>query len=445
MTRFLRPSVGVLGRIVAILLLAVTIEFAVSTFLYEQASQVSVRDDEARRLAEHLVVARRVLNERPAAERDEVADELTTDRYTVRWSVEIPERAPISPELDGMREQIVEWEPTLAATDLHLRLGSLGRRSMIGGDLRLDDDTRLLFRMREPLQTWDLALGRVLLALVPAIALMLVSGALIGRILQPLRLLARAADEIGPGAPQPVPERGPGEVRRVTAAFNRMQARITRLMDERTRSLAAVGHDLRTPLARLRLRADGVAEPEVRDAIRDDIVEMEAMVGSMLAFLGGEEEAEEPVLADLAILCANLADDAADRGRDVSYAGPDHFDMRLRRFGMKRALTNLVENALHYGERVTITLEPTAKATFIRVEDDGPGIPEESLALVLEPFVRLDTARRRDTVGFGLGLSIVTRTVQAEGGRLTLANRPEGGLCAEICLPVARAQRSNNL
>ena len=119
--------------------------------------------------------------------------------------------------------------------------------------------------------------------------------------------------------------------------------------------------------------------------------------------------------------------------------------MRLRRFGMKRALTNLVENALHYGERVTITLEPTPKATFIRVEDDGPGIPEESLALVLEPFVRLDTARRRDTVGFGLGLSIVTRTVQAEGGRLTLANRPEGGLCAEICLPVARAQRSNNL
>ena len=438
----IRPSVGLLGRIVAILLLAVTIEFAVSTYLYERASHVSVRDDEARRLAEHLIVARRVLNERPAIERPEVAEELTTDRYIVGWSTQTPPRPTIAPAMDSMRRQIVDWEPSLAATDIHLRLTSPGRTSMVSGDLRLDDGSLLSFRMREGVRTLDLALGRVLLALIPAIALMFVSGALIGRILHPLRTLARAADKLGRGQGASaliVPERGPKEVRHVTRAFNRMQARIGRLIDEQTRALAAVGHDLRTPLARLRLRADSIREAEVRDAIGNDIEEMEAMVSSLLAFLGGEGDVEQPELTDLAILCANLADDAADHGRDVRYAGPDHFDCRLRRFGMKRALTNLVENALHYGQHAVITLDvERSDAVRIRVEDDGPGIPEESLELVLEPFVRLDAARRRDTVGFGLGLSIVARVVAAEGGELTLANRPEGGLCAEISLPNCR-------
>lgn len=439
----IRPSVGLLGRIVAILLLAVTIEFAISTYLYERASHVSVRDDEARRLAEHLIVARRVLNERPPIERPEVAEELTTDRYIVSWSPAAPPRPTIAPAMDSMRRQIVDWEPTLAATDIHLRLTSPGRTSVVSGDLRLDDGTLLSFRMREGVRTLDLALGRVLLALIPAIALMLLSGPLIGRTLQPLRMLARAADKLGRGqgahAPLIVPERGPGEVRHVTRAFNRMQARIGRLIDERTRALAAVGHDLRTPLARLRLRADAIRDDEVREAIGTDIEEMEAMVASLLAFLGGDGDAEQPELTDLAILCANLADDAADHGRDVRYVGPDHFDCRLRRFGVKRALTNLVENALHYGDQATITLhaEPGADVR-VRVEDNGPGIPEESLELVLEPFVRLDTARRRDTVGFGLGLSIVARVVAAEGGELTLANRPDGGLCAEIRFPHCR-------
>ena len=177
----------------------------------------------------------------------------------------------------------------------------------------------------------------------------------------------------------------------------------------------------------------------MREAIGNDIEEMEAMVASLLAFLGGEGDAEKPELTDLAILCANLADDATDHGRDVRYVGPDHFDCRLRRFGMKRALTNLVENALHYGEHAVITLAADgATGVHIRVEDDGPGIPEDSLELVLEPFVRLDAARRRDTVGFGLGLSIVSRVVAAEGGELKLSNRPEGGLCAEIHLPNCR-------
>jgi signal transduction histidine kinase len=169
--------------------------------------------------------------------------------------------------------------------------------------------------------------------------------------------------------------------------------------------------------------------------ILGDVAEMDAMVASLLAFLGGEDDPEKPVLADLAVLCATLADDAADHGREVHYVGPSHLEHRFRPLGMKRALTNLVENGLHHGSVVTIALSATARDVILRVEDDGPGIPEDALQSVLEPFVRLDTARRRDTLGLGLGLAIVVRLVDLEGGALRLTNLPEGGLRAEIRLP----------
>jgi signal transduction histidine kinase len=440
LARFLHPSFGLLGRIIAILLLTTVLEFGVSTLLYERASQFSVRDDEARRLAEHLVIARRLVAESPRDRREAMAAELTTDRYELRWSPVLPAPPRISPSLDGMRQQVLNWEPTLRTSDLRLRLTSPGRSSVVTGGLRLSDGSWLHFRTLESLRTINLAWERVLLALIPAIALIVIGGLLVRRTLLPMRQLATAADRVGrsgpEGAPIRVSEAGPGEVRRVVAAFNRMQARIHRLIEDRTRALAAVGHDLRTPLARLRLRAERVADDELRATLDDDLAEMEAMIASLLAFLGGEGEPEQPVLIDLAVLSATVADEASDLGRDVSYQGPDHFDCRLRPSGMKRALVNLVENAMHHADIVCIRLMVHDDAVVLSVEDDGPGIPEEDLPLVLEPFVRLDTARKRDTVGFGLGLSIVVRAVEAEGGQFRLSNRPTGGLCAEIRLPM---------
>jgi signal transduction histidine kinase len=429
---------GLIGRIVAILLLTIVIEFGVSVILYERASEFSVRDDEARRLAEHLVIARRIVDERPIAERPGMAAELTTDRYAVQWRPTLPALPERAAELREMEQQVVAWEPTLARTGLHLKLASPGRQSVVSGVLRLDDGSWLYFRTLEPLKTFELALGRILLALVPAIALMVVGGLLIRRTLRPMRQLADAVDRFGPGGMSvlpPVEESGPGEVRRLVAAFNGLQARILRLIDERTRALAAVGHDLRTPLARLRLRTDAIADVQVRDTVQNDLAEMEAMVLSLLAFLGGEGEPEKPTLVDLAVLVASIVDDASDHGHAVTYIGPDHFERAVRRSNFRRAVTNLVENAIHYGGGATVTLAVENGDTVVRVEDDGPGIPEESLAHVLEPFVRLDSARKRDTVGFGLGLSIVARAVEAEGGRLDLNNRTSGGLCAAIVLP----------
>lgn len=439
-SRLVRPSVGVIGQVVAVLLIALLAEFATSTFLYERASSFSVQEDEARRLAEHLSVSRQLLSLSPPAERHRAAASLTTDRYAVRWYTVRPPIPPVAPSLNEMRRQILNWEPGLRGTDLRLRLASPGRRQTVAGGLKLADGSWLNFRTLHPVTGLNLFGERALLALIPAAALMLIGGVLVRRQLQPLRRLATSADRVGKGGSDGsggdhVPVEGPGEVRRVIGAFNRMQDRIHRLLDDRTQALAAVGHDFRTPLARLRLRADRVDDRATRDAIRGDVAEMEAMVASLLAYLGGNEEPERMIRTDVAVTAATLIDDAQDGGADADYAGPFHLEAQVRPVALKRALGNLVANATRYGSRVTLHLERDGDWLVFAVEDDGPGIAEADLARAVEPFVRLDAARGRDAAGFGLGLSIVQRTVDAEGGTLRLSNRPAGGLRAEVRLP----------
>jgi signal transduction histidine kinase len=430
----LRSSPGLIGRLVAILLLTMLVEFGISTVLYERASQFSVRDDEARRLAEHLVIAERLLAERPPPERPALATELTTDRYLVRWSAAPPHTPPIAPSLDGMQHQVRAWEPALGDNNMRLWLASPGRSSVVAGVLRLDDGSWMSFQTLHALAGLNLAAERVLLALIPALGLMLVGGLLVRLALKPLRRLAIAADQVGHGGEAHVPEQGPREVATVIRAFNRMQERIHQLIANRTQALAAVGHDFRTPLARLRLRAEAVADDATRRAIEADVAEMEAMTDSLLAYLGGENDPETPAATDIAILCATLADDAADRGHDVSYAGPVHLELKVRPLGLKRAISNLIDNAVHHVTRVVVRVIEDRDTVTIAVEDNGPGLPEERMDDVLQPFVRLEPARPRDTVGFGLGLPIVARAVEHEGGELRLRNRPEGGLRAEIVL-----------
>jgi signal transduction histidine kinase len=428
---------GLIGRVFAILLLAVLIETAASFLLYERASQFSVRQDEAHRLAEHLVIARKLIEEAPEADRAATASELTTERYVISWRPTLATPPGIAPSLDRLARQIIEWEPELKSGDLRLRVTSPGRDNFISGAFRLDDSSWLLFRTRQPVRQLGLTLSRILLALTPAAALILIGGLLLRQTLRPMRALAQAAHRVGHGEVEHVPERGPAEMRDVIAAFNAMQSRIHRLLADQTQALAAVGHDFRTPLARLRLRADSIEDDEVRDSVQRDIGEMNEMIDSLLAYLAGEGDNERIVATDIAVTCATLADDATDHGHDATYHGPEHCEIRIRPIAIKRALTNLIDNALHHGTRVDVRLTAEPTRVTIAIEDDGPGIPEAERARVLEPFVRLDGARARDTQGFGLGLSIVQRAVETEGGTLSLDNRPEGGLRATISLPRA--------
>jgi signal transduction histidine kinase len=431
----MRPPFGLLGRILAILLLTVVIEFGASTLLYERASRYSVREDEARRLAEHLVIARKLIAERPWQQRPAMAQELTTDRYDVRWAPSLPPPPRLAAELVEMRRQIIAWEPELAATDLRLQLNSPGRSALVAGGLSLPDGSWLYFSTRAIGKTWDLTIGRVVLALVPAIALLVVGGLLIRRTLKPLGTLAQAAGRIGTGDEIILPEAGTGEVRRVIRAFNEMQNRIHILIADRTQALAAVGHDMRTPLSRLQLRIEAVEEPELRGALGEDVAEMESMVASLLAYLGGESDPETPVRTDVAVLVATIVDDFDDRGLPVRYDGLEHCEMSIRPMGLKRAIGNLIDNAIHYGGKADVSLQVEGDQVAIRVEDEGPGIPEDQVEAALTPFTRLDPARGRNTLGLGLGLAIVRGAVNREGGTLRLINRPTGGLCAEILLP----------
>jgi len=431
----MRPSIGVIGRILAVLLIAILVEFGVSTFLYERASRFSVQEDEARRLAEHLSISRKLLAANAPPRRAQVAASLTTDRYAVRWDDDRPTPPRVAPSLDEMRHQVLVWEPTLATAHMSLRLNSPGRNQTVAGEVSLPDGSWMHFRTLQPIAGLNLLGERLLLALIPAAALMVLAGTLVRRQLQPLRRLAQSADRVGRGSGEHVPEEGPGEVRRVVGAFNRMQDRIHRLIEDRTQALAAVGHDFRTPLARLRLRAERVEDRPTREAIQGDVAEMEAMVASLMAYLGGSEEPEALVATDVAATLMTLADDAEDHGLDVRYVGPDHLPARVRPTALKRALGNLIGNAARYGRHVTLDLEQTADTVTFVVEDDGPGIPPDQLERVKQPFVRLDDARGRDVGGFGLGLAIVQRTVEAEGGGLTLSNRSEGGFRAAITLP----------
>ncbi|KQX18165.1 MULTISPECIES: ATP-binding protein [unclassified Sphingomonas] len=433
----MRPSLGLVGRILVILLLTVTVEFCTSTLLYERASQFSLREDEAHRLAEHLVITRKLIAERPLRERAMMASLLTTDRYDVRWSPTAPPPPPTGAQLREMREQIVSWEPSLNDSNMRLRLKSPGLNSMVVGGMTLPDGTWIHFGTRDVGGDWDLALGRVVLALVPAMALLVIGSLLIRNTLKPVRMLAQAAERYGYGDRVILPEIGTGEVLRVIRAFNAMQDRIQRLIADRTQALAAVGHDLRTPIARLRLRIDMIGDAPARDAMRRDAVEMETMIASLLAFLGGGDSDEPVVRSDLAVMAATRVDDAADEGHGIRYEGPEHLDAYLRLYDMKRALDNLVTNALRHGKTVVVQVEQRGDRAILRVLDDGPGIPESRLDDARQPFVRLDSARGRNTEGLGLGLAIVERIVQAHAGKLHLANRPTGGLCAEIELPIA--------
>jgi len=278
-----------------------------------------------------------------------------------------------------------------------------------------------------------LAMG-VMAVLVCAITIVVVR-----RITRPMAQLARAADAVGRGEDTaPLAEVGPEEIRRTTQAFNRMQARLRRFVDDRTGMLAAISHDLRTPLTSLRLRAEFVDDEELRHKILATLDEMQRMTEATLAF-AREEAAREPTrVIDLSALVESVTADLADLDRDVTFAGAERIRCACRPVSLKRALRNLIENAVSYGERARVEVDSTGAEIRITIDDDGPGIPEDAFERVFEPFVRLEESRSTDTGGIGLGMAIARTIVRGHGGDIRLANRPGGGLRATVSLPIGQ-------
>ncbi|HRK64726.1 MAG TPA: ATP-binding protein, partial [Terricaulis sp.] len=267
-------------------------------------------------------------------------------------------------------------------------------------------------------------IGRTVLIIAAALAAVSLLSLLIARRLtRPIRNFSEAVQAVGVNPQnEPVREEGPAELRGAARAVNTMQARLRALIADRTKTLAAVAHDMRTPLMRLRLQAEHVA-PEQREKMAKEIEEVEALVASFIAFARDDPAEEARVRLDLAALLQSIADDHAEAGRDVTYVGDERAIITGQSLGLKRVFTNLVDNALKYGERARITLRREDSAVIIDVEDEGPGVPAAQRETVFEPFVRLN---EEGTRGAGLGLAAARSIARAHGGDIVILDAEKG-------------------
>ncbi len=308
--------------------------------------------------------------------------------------------------------------------------------------VRLQDGTWASFDTQLPQQAENLP-WRLLLTLAILLAAVLVLSYIAVRwVTRPLNVLASAADELGRDINRPpLPESGPIEVSRAARAFNTMQARLIEFLDERTRLLTAMSHDLKTPLTRMRLRTELLENDSLREKFEKDLVEMETMVTQTLEFMRGlsQREPEQPI--DVMALLESLQADNEAMGRTVTIGGRVTHPLLAEPQLLKRCISNLVDNATVYGQCAEIHVEEDSRGLTIRVRDHGPGISDSELEKVFEPFYRLEGSRNRETGGTGLGLSIARSIARAHGGDVRLRNHENGGLEAILTLPsrVARA------
>jgi signal transduction histidine kinase len=252
----------------------------------------------------------------------------------------------------------------------------------------------------------------------------------------PLKELAIAAERLGrEREPTPIGPMSIPEYATIARAFNQMQSRLKSFVDDRTNMLAAISHDLRTPLTRLRLVAEDVTVADLKGQILSDISEMEAMIKSSLAFASDEARREPHTVVDIASLLISLCDNFADMGGDVVYHGPDHAPLPCQPVAMRRALANLIDNGVRYGDRVAITLHDRAHTIVITIRDVGPGIAPNQVERAFSPFQRLDSSRNRTTGGTGLGLTIARDVIRGHGGDITLSLATPQGLLVEVALP----------
>ena len=325
--------------------------------------------------------------------------------------------------------------PFFEAHELATHQGSARRYDV---SVHLADGAALLFRVTRLPE--GAPLPRHLFANLVLLLLILVTVLYVAarNITRPLSELARAAHSVGRDArPAQLRERGARELREAARAFNTMQDRLRRYLDSRTRVLAAMSHDLKTPLTRLRLQVETLDNPPMQERIGRELDEMEAMVREALSLFRGIEDGEPPAALDLNALLDKVREEFTDMGRQVTLAGHVVQPLTAKPQALKRCLTNLVANATTFGARADILVED-GPVVAIRVRDRGPGIPAQELERVFEPFYRLESSRNRDSGGTGLGLSIARDIAQAHGGSLSLSNLPGGGLEAALLLPRER-------
>jgi len=301
--------------------------------------------------------------------------------------------------------------------------------------VRLQDGTLATFDSRQPQATENWPYRLLLSITLLLAAVIVVSLVAVRWATRPLKTLANAADELGRNINRPpLAESGPAEVASAARAFNTMQSRLAGYLRERTQVLAAMSHDLKTPITRLRLRAELLEDAELRAKFSSDLQEMEAMVTSALDFLRGMDNGEPVQPVDVMALLESLQSDLRETGGTVMVDGQFTGPYPGRPQALKRCLANLLENAIKYGHSARVVVDDSNERLQIRILDQGPGLPPEQIEKVFEPFYRVEGSRNRDTGGTGLGLAIAKNVAELHGGHIELLNRVEGGLEAKLIL-----------
>jgi signal transduction histidine kinase len=303
--------------------------------------------------------------------------------------------------------------------------------------VRLNDGTWLNFLASyvQSIEFWPVrSVGLLAFAILVIVVLSIWA---IRRLTAPFGEFAAAATRLGTDVnAAPIEEHGHSEVRAAIRAFNEMQSKLRSFIQDRTEMLAAVSHDLRTPITRLRLRAECLNDRMQSAKFVADLREMEDMIAGILTFAKDDVISEPTIRVDLIATIHSICDEFADSGLDVSFAGDGRLPYPCRRLAIRRCITNLIENAIKYGRHAELSIEATRTEVMIHVDDRGPGIPEQSREEVFRPFYRLEASRSRDSGGSGLGLTVARTVARAHGGDVILRGRPGGGgLRATIVLP----------
>ena len=460
-----------------ILLAGLTVTLAAGSWIYSSARQEAVRAVGGLAAGQRIANLARLVDEAPADWRERLVSGSSDPAFRVSLSSQQP---ALASEGDGakvaeiiaecIKQQMPAREVQVAVRgrlDLPHRLtlghadipntspgatlhGPMGNVPMMQGvmiraamswqDLQaavqLADGRWLSFSTVVP-ETGPKLSPQLLIALLVMVGMIAVVTAwAVHRMIAPLGALA-AAERLGRDVDAPpLSDAGSVEMRRASHAFNTMQERLRRLIENRTQMLAAISHDLRTQLTLLRLRAETVDAAEERDKMLSTITEMEGMLAATLSFARDEAASEPRRRSDLGALLASVVDDMADAGLPVTLEPvPEAIIAECKPGALRRAMLNLIDNAVKYGGDARAALGASPEAIEITIDDSGPGIPEDQLARVFLPFYRLEDSRSRDTGGIGLGLAIAASIVEAHGGELRLANRTAGGLRATIMLP----------
>ncbi|HEY2133797.1 MAG TPA: HAMP domain-containing sensor histidine kinase [Acetobacteraceae bacterium] len=448
--KWLRWPQSLAARTALVLMLTLTLVQMGGLTLYAVDRMNTRRSDQVRDIAVRAMGLYRSIALLPPEQRQIVAEQVTqTDGMIVRLEA-TPPHDPLPPARPALQRELrcdmgpVPAPPPNLATDLYIAGGPMHQRLLIG--MRLLDGSWLTLRVAMPPPRPSTSMVFVAsFIMMTVVAALLVLWA-VRRLTQPVVALAEAAEALGRDVnATPLPEGGPTEIAIAAAAFNTMAERIQRFVRDRTFLITAIGHDLRTPITRMRLRAEFIEDELQRRKMLADLDELEAMVRATLEF--GRDVTTGEVIArfDLAELSRTVLEEIGDAwpeaSKKLSYQGPDGLVVHARPRAMKRALNNLVANAVSYAGNARIVLAAPHRAlrggrvVTLLVEDDGPGIPSEELEQIFLPFRRLEESRSRETGGVGLGLSIARNILRAHGGDVTLGNHPGGGVRAIVTLP----------